>query len=137
MITLDEMSPGIAPFLDPDALLERDVFCPRDPWDRILKTRPYLFVSWIDEEQLWTPLSTSQGGWRYPRLFVPSEYRTGSKRFVEDPIYVCGFGQHLIGDPYDFQVASEPDRGWRGNRNRIDEAFLPEILEFLGLGRSA
>lgn len=131
MITLDEMTPGIAPYLDPRILLEWDVFCPRAPQDRIRKNRPYLFLRWIGDEQLWVPLSTSGGGWRYPRLYVPVTYRAGSKRFIKDDIYVCGHAQHFVGDPYAFQAASEPDRGWRGNRNRVADDFLPVILDFV------
>lgn len=137
MVDLIEIQAGVVVWMDPEILEEHDVFCPRWPWDRLDKVRPYLCV-WTDGERaIFVAMSSQAGTYWHPRLFIPAQYRIGSHKFRETEQYVCGDGNLYEGPLSSFQAASEPDRGWRGNRNRVHETFLPLILNFVGLGRLA
>lgn len=133
MVDLDEIQAGAVVWMDPEILEAHGVFCPRWSWDRIRKTRPYLCVASQGDHAIFVPMSSQPGTRRHPRLFIPPQYRVGSHKFRETEQYVCGDGNLYEGPLSDFQAASEPDRGWRGNRNRIHEDFMPEVLEFIEL----
>lgn len=137
MVYYDEIKPGAVVWMDPEILEAHGVSCPRWSWDRIGKVRPYLCV-WTDGERaIFVAMSSQAGTYWHPRLFIPPQYRVGSPKFRQTEQHVCGDGNFYDGPLHAFQAASEPDRSWRGHRNGVREDFLPEALDFIGLGRLA
>lgn len=133
MLDLCDIVAGAIAYLDPKILEAHGVFCPRWPWDRIQKPRPYVCV-WTDgTDAIFVAMSSKPGTYWHPRLLIPRDYRIGSQEFRETEQHVCGDGNVYEGPLRDFQAASKPDHSWRGNRSRIHEDFLPHILSFAGL----